>query len=448
MVPRFQMEVRGSGRFSFAVCVGLFRGVLIWVSTIGPTQTYRICKEYVDGYSNIGVSLAAFKNFQRDVKGFIGNKDGQLFVDTLQKLSDTHKGFYSAYDKNNEDNMTKVFWCDAQARKNYALFGDTISYDPTYGTNKYCMVFTPFTGVDNHEKSVTFDASLLSNEDEQSFWWAFTKFLIAMVNKEPQSILTDQDPAIKNVVLAVFKQAHHRFCVWHIMQKLTDKVGQTIFKEPSVRYGQQCLNEASGSSLPQTITPLEIEKNASTIFTHAVFYEFQEEVKASVCACNIVAFRKDMNVETTDITDAEKGKTFTVVYNCATYNAMFSCKLFEQKGLQCRHIIRVYSGKRLKMISEKYIMGRWTKNVYKKPIYDANGDLMEEYDVTDIKKIELSNVWSEFYDTVSVVRTKSESEMRELDELLKRFRSKINPGETSLTKDQEMQMLLGCTAPS
>ncbi|KAK9756470.1 hypothetical protein RND81_01G100100 [Saponaria officinalis] len=198
---------------------------------IGPTQTYRICKEYVDGYSNIGASLAAFKNFQRDVKGFIGSKDGQLFVDTLQKLSDTHKGFYYAYDKNNEDNLTKVFWCDAQARKNYPLFGDTISYDPTYGKNKYCLVFTPLNGVDNHKKSITFGAALLSNEDEQSFRWVFTKFLTAMGNKEPQCILTDQDPAIKNAVPAVFKQAHHRFCMWHIMQKLNDKVGQTISKE-------------------------------------------------------------------------------------------------------------------------------------------------------------------------------------------------------------------------
>ncbi|KAK9666729.1 hypothetical protein RND81_14G207000 [Saponaria officinalis] len=68
--------------------------------------------------------------------------------------------------------------------------------------------------------------------------------------------------------------------------------------------------------------------------------------------------------------------------------------------------------------------------------------------VADIKKIELSNVWSEFYDTINVVRTKSESEMRELAELLKRSKSKINPGETSLTKDQEIEMLLGCTAPS
>ncbi|KAK9689537.1 hypothetical protein RND81_09G065700 [Saponaria officinalis] len=365
--------------------------------------------KYVDGYSNIGASIAAFKNFQRDVKGFIGSKDGQLFVDTLQKLSDTHKGFYYVYDKNNEDNLAKVFWCDAQARKNYALFGDTISYDPTYGTNKYY----------NHKKSITFSVALLSNDDEQLFRW-FIKRMCSVVwdsNLEPTEF-EEQWCWIP----AYFRDMPMRGVLRTTQRSESTNSFFKRFENQNGTLGQQCLNEASDSLLPQTITPLEIKKHASTIFTHAVFYEFQEEVKASVCVCGVAAFTKDMNIETTDITDAEKGKIFTVLYNCATHDAKCSCKLFEQKG------------KRLKKIPEKYIMGRWTKNVYKKPIYEANGDLMEEYDVTDIKKIELSNV--------------CESEMRELAELIKRFRGKINPGETSLTKDQEIEMLLGCTAPS
>ncbi|XP_074283160.1 protein FAR1-RELATED SEQUENCE 5-like [Silene latifolia] len=52
-----------------------------------------------------------------------------------------------------------------------------------------------------------------------------------MGNKEPQCILTDQDPVIKLGVRSVFKKARHRYCMWHIMKKLTDKVESQIYKE-------------------------------------------------------------------------------------------------------------------------------------------------------------------------------------------------------------------------
>ncbi|KAK9713123.1 hypothetical protein RND81_06G004500 [Saponaria officinalis] len=127
--------------------------------------------------------------------------------------------------------LCRVFWADAEAIRNYSCFGDAISFDPTYGTNKYCMVFTPFTGVDHHKRSVFFGASLLSNEDGESFKWTFENFLKAMSQKEPQCIITDQDPAIKNAVRSVFKKSRHCFCMWHIMGKVTDKVGSSICRD-------------------------------------------------------------------------------------------------------------------------------------------------------------------------------------------------------------------------
>jgi hypothetical protein len=184
-----------------------------------------------DGYSNIGACLAEFKNFGRDIKCYIGENDAQMFIGYFEKLSETQKDFYFAYEVNEERVLTRAFWCDAVARKNYALFGDSVSFDATYGTNKYFMVFTPFTGVDHHKKSVTFAAALFAHEDEESFKWVLQKFLDAMGNKEPLIFITDQDPALKLAVPAIFKNTKHRFCMWHIMEKLTEKVGTNVCKE-------------------------------------------------------------------------------------------------------------------------------------------------------------------------------------------------------------------------
>ncbi|KAK9690421.1 hypothetical protein RND81_09G126900 [Saponaria officinalis] len=158
---------------------------------IGASKTYRICKEVANGYENVGASLLDFKNFQRQVKLFIGDADAQMFINNLEKLVERKKGFQFSYHVDECRNLCRVFWTDAHGKSAYSAFDDGVSFDPTYGTNRYCMVFTPFTGIDNHKKSVTFACALLSNEDEESFVWVFQKFMEAMGRKEPQIVITD-----------------------------------------------------------------------------------------------------------------------------------------------------------------------------------------------------------------------------------------------------------------
>ncbi|XP_074293146.1 protein FAR1-RELATED SEQUENCE 5-like [Silene latifolia] len=161
---------------------------------IGPTRTYRMCKELVKGFENIGASLNDFKNFKRDIKCFIHERDGQLFIDRFKSLAETQPGFYFDYDVDGDGSLRRAIWADNIARRNYAAFGEAVSYDPTYSTNKYSMVFTPFTGVDNHKRSVTFCCAIIAKENHESFKWVFERFLIAMGGKEPEYIITDQDP--------------------------------------------------------------------------------------------------------------------------------------------------------------------------------------------------------------------------------------------------------------
>ena len=85
------------------------------------------------------------------------------------------------------------------------------------------MVFVPFTGVDNNNSSVTFAFGLLLNEDTSSYIWLFENFRKSM-GHEPYVVLTDQDPSVKVVVESVFTSAVHRFCMWHIMFKVSVKV--------------------------------------------------------------------------------------------------------------------------------------------------------------------------------------------------------------------------------
>ncbi|XP_074318641.1 protein FAR1-RELATED SEQUENCE 5-like [Silene latifolia] len=479
------------------------------ITRFGCKAKIRFCAVFNDLKELIGYAIDTFYEGHNHKLCSLKEREFQK-----NALSQSQDGFYYAYQVDEDNCLAKLFWADAQARMNYSLFGDTITFDPTYGTNKYRMAFTPFTGVDNHKKSVTFAAALVDHENDGSFIWVLKKFLDCMGNKEPQCILTDQDPAIKLGVRSVFKQARHRYCMWHIMKKLTDKVESQICKETDFvericgvvwdtdlepiefeekwtqvindfelndntwltymygkrhkwipayfrdlplgcllkttqrsesqnsyfkrfesidgtlvefwlrfqsameqqRYNHRFLDAASDSTLPQVSSKTMIEKHASKIYTHTVFYEFQEQVQMAPCSCAVVGFSEQGNMHIINVEDAYRKH-----------------RVFQEKD--SKH-------------TEQDIETRWTKKSYRKPLYGLDGKLLQDYDPTDLRKLELSRVWSEFYATISVLNSMPDNQIKELSLMLLQFREKINPTKESLTKDQELEMLLGCSAKS
>lgn len=89
------------------------------------------------------------------------------------------------------------FGSHAKGREHYQEFGDVISFDTTYITNKYKMPFAPFIGVNNHFQSRLLGCALLSDETKNTFIWLMKIWLRAMGGKPPNAIITDQDRAMK-----------------------------------------------------------------------------------------------------------------------------------------------------------------------------------------------------------------------------------------------------------
>lgn len=60
----------------------------------GPTSSYRMWKEQVGSYLKVGASLDNFKNFYRDLKCFINESDGQMFVEMFVKKKEISPSFF------------------------------------------------------------------------------------------------------------------------------------------------------------------------------------------------------------------------------------------------------------------------------------------------------------------------------------------------------------------
>ena len=108
----------------------------------------------------------------------------------------TNPSFQYATQLDNVEQITNIFWADVRMIIDYSNFGDVVTFDTTYGTNKELRPLGVFTGFTHHRVLTVFRATLLFDETTESFQWLFEMFLVAHAGKKPKTIFTDQDPTM------------------------------------------------------------------------------------------------------------------------------------------------------------------------------------------------------------------------------------------------------------
>ncbi|XP_074264138.1 protein FAR1-RELATED SEQUENCE 5-like [Silene latifolia] len=366
-----------------------------------------------------------------------------------------------------------------------------------------------------------------------------------MGQQQPQCIITDQCPGIKKACPNVFKHSVHKYCMWHIMQKMHEKVGRAICNDTEFmtdinavvwdvdlepeefeqnwqtvieahgmqsnrwlkyvfairqkwipayfrdlplgcllrttqrsessnsyfkrfeshfgtvvefwmryksaieqqRHSQRRMDTANEHSMLEKVGPMKVEMHASLVYTHPIFADFQNEFKHAICSIGVGGLTTVGTVEYHDVRDGLKHRNFRVEFNTKTNESKCACKLFERHDIVCRHILWVWNGRQVHSISEPYVLARWTKKSYRPIVQDENGKVIEDIDETDIKKAEMSKVWSEIYATVGVMDNYATvKQMKQLRKTLTQFRENITGPIEPKTINQEIEDLLGITA--
>ncbi|XP_019174243.1 PREDICTED: protein FAR1-RELATED SEQUENCE 5-like [Ipomoea nil] len=201
---------------------------------VGPSTGYRLCREVAGSFENVGATYVEFHNFKRDLQTYVDVADGEMIIERFKTKREACDSFFFDYHLDEENRIARLFWADPIGRRSFSCYGDVISFDATYSTNRYNLVFVPFTGVDNHKRCITFAVGLLSKEDVESYSWLLERFNLAM-GKAPLCAVTDQDPAMKIAMEQVLPGCRHRFCMWHIMTKVSEKVGPELSNNEEFR---------------------------------------------------------------------------------------------------------------------------------------------------------------------------------------------------------------------
>lgn len=146
----------------------------------------------------------------------------------FQKKTLDDPSYFYAVQLDNYEQVTNIFWADARMRFDYEIFGDVITFDTTFATNREYRPFGVFAGFNHYRGIVIFGAALLYDETFDSFVWLFEIFLEAHKLKKPQTIFTDQDAAMTKAICQVIPKTRHALCTWHLMQNGIKHLGNLM----------------------------------------------------------------------------------------------------------------------------------------------------------------------------------------------------------------------------
>ncbi|GJR53535.1 protein FAR1-related sequence 5 [Tanacetum coccineum] len=297
---------------------------------IGATRAHHLLTGIKGSYLLVHGTTVDFKNFFRSVNCYIGDSDAQMLIHKMENRKKHVSDFLFDYLVENAE-LTTIFWADEVSKYKYREFSDVVSFDATFKTNKYKMVFVPFTAIDNHRKYVTVAASLLKNETTKSYIWLLKAFIKAF-RKAPSIVVTDQDGAMRNAIKICakiydetdFKEKLNKI-VWNMYigpeefesrwGKLMEEFKLEYHKSESEnsffshftnsgstlmnfmncfetamekqRHVQERMDHKTIDTVPKLKTLLKIERHASNVYTRSLFELVQKEIFVGLFYCQI-----------------------------------------------------------------------------------------------------------------------------------------------------------------
>ncbi|GJU46903.1 retrotransposon protein, putative, ty1-copia subclass [Tanacetum coccineum] len=316
-----------------------------------------------------------FENQKKKISVFIGDQDAQMAVEKLLSRKLHSLGLYANYYKGDAFLFVGLFWADEEAIRNYDTF--------------------------------------------EAF------------GKDPEVVVTDQDPLMKITIVECFPDTRHRLYMCHIMMKLGTKVGaalcnRTKFKRrishivwtdqisPNVfKREWECMinkfelgeNKWLGdmfdlreSWIPAYLRDVHMAGLMRTTSRSESENHFFDEMFASYKYCIALSVVQTENTETYSVRDTQyyifKGSDqfpfYQVEFCKSEVKLHCSCNRYEAYGLLCRHAFYVLRMNNVKEFPKNYLHKRWLKNV--KPSSFGRRRIIGASDVVHSEVLELYQI--------------------------------------------------------
>ncbi|XP_057747233.1 protein FAR1-RELATED SEQUENCE 4-like [Arachis stenosperma] len=263
---------------------------------IRPSKTYQSFVAAAGSHRELGFIEKDVRNYiTREVRNISEEDDAKEFGKYLVRMKEKNQNFFFELNLKGDHCIKHAFWADARNRAAFDYFGDVVSFDTTYNTNRYNLV----------------------------------------LGKAPKGILTDQCASIQMAIELCMPTTIHRWCIWHIMKKIPSKLNgykghNKIEQEMSYVVCNSYIKEAFDRNWIDFLKKYGLGGNKW--LSGFTTYEVIEQVSNSI-------FNK-----------------FVITYDAVSRDVKHHCLQFESRGILCRHSLSVLSFERVDNVAPKYIL--------------------------------------------------------------------------------------------
>ncbi|RYQ90751.1 hypothetical protein Ahy_B09g096755 isoform A [Arachis hypogaea] len=277
-------------------------------------------------------------------------------------------------------------------------FGDVVSFNTTYNTNRYNLVLGSFVGVNHHGQSTLLGCALMKNEDIQSFKWLFECWLHCMGAKPPKGILTDQCALMQRAIEINWNDFIIKF-------GLGGNKWLSELYEDRLLWIPVYLDHHFWAGMRRTQRSETFFNKFQHVYTHEKFREVQAQ------------FREKVNCITISMHSTLGFTTYEVVE--------------QSKGILCRHSLSVLSFEQVDNVAPKYIPERWSKNIKKRHTHIKSSQdepLLElrskRFDDLMFRSHNICEFASEFEELTGILHRVFDNVMVEMQEYQERSKEK------------------------
>ncbi|RYQ90945.1 hypothetical protein Ahy_B09g096864 isoform A [Arachis hypogaea] len=256
-------------------------------------------------------------------------------------------------------------FADARSKAAFEYFGDVVSFDTTYNTNRYNFVLGSFIGVNHHGQSTLLGCALIKNEDIQSFKWLFECWLRYMGGKAPKETGMISSQSMASEATSGFQNSSLRQFVKQYDNCLASRE-QTEF---DVAYFHTRIPCATKSA---------IEAQFQHVYTHEKFREVQAQFRDKV-NYTTRSMHSTLCLTIYEVIEQVSNSTFNkffVTYNTVSQEVKCQCLLFKSRDILYCHSLSVLSFERVDNVAPKYILECWRKNIKRRHTHTSRAAKM------------------------------------------------------------------------
>ncbi|XP_076927187.1 protein FAR1-RELATED SEQUENCE 5-like [Bidens hawaiensis] len=341
---------------------------------LGHVKAFNIMRTKYGGYEEVGATKDDCKNFKQSLTCYIGEYDAEM-----------------------------IFCFGRMKFQRKIAFGDIISFDATFKTNKCNMVFVPFTAINNHCRNVTVGAALLSCESIESYSWILKVFLdsfgiapkvgAALCNNEDfkrkicdivwtdaisqsefetqwELIMKEYDLETNKWLCDMFEMRYDWIPAYYMDEPLSVEFFSHFDHCMEIqRHNGRKNDHDTRYTHPDPVSETPFEKEAELMYTKAIFNDFQDEmyhIRSGVACLNLAEEEDFVKFSVFDFNSYVPG-CLEVLFKKKGGEGIDStiscgCKRFEHYGLLCRHSLYILNLFRVTRFPKKYMVDRWKRD--------------------------------------------------------------------------------------